>query len=103
MTQSIMSIRIKDSGVLALTDELGQRYGLHDGETLTLIRLGSGVFLLARGADQPHSLAEVQHHFGQAMIAAGYDSRSKIVELVRAVKREIADERQAAGGESHGG
>lgn len=46
------------------------------------------------------SLEEIQRGFGQALAEAGYDTREKIVELVREVKREQADERARARGQA---
>ena len=41
------------------------------------------------------SLEDLQQGFGAALREAGYNSEEKIVELVREVKREIADERES--------
>ena len=39
---------------------------------------------------------ELQRGLAQALTEAGYNTREKIIELVRAVKRDIADERERA-------
>ncbi len=45
---------------------------------------------------QPVTLSpdELQRGLAQALTEAGYNSREKIIDLVRAVKRDIADERE---------
>jgi len=42
----------------------------------------------------PIALDILQKEFGVALREAGYDSKEKIIELVREVKREIADEQE---------
>ncbi|MBI1800330.1 MAG: type II toxin-antitoxin system Phd/YefM family antitoxin [Chloroflexi bacterium] len=45
-------------------------------------------------AEQPTMpLDEFQREFHEALVEAGYDSREKVIELVREVRREIAVER----------
>jgi hypothetical protein len=39
-------------------------------------------------------LAQLQQEFQQALDAAGYTDREAIIELVRSVKKEMADERR---------
>ncbi len=89
MSQNIMSIRIKQSGLLALPSELGQQYDLVDGETLELLHLGQGAFLLVRSSEKM-TLEDVQKGFGQALAQEGYDTPDKIIELVRDIKRDMA-------------
>jgi bifunctional DNA-binding transcriptional regulator/antitoxin component of YhaV-PrlF toxin-antitoxin module len=96
MSQNIMAVRIKESGLWALPVELGRRCNLQDGDTLTLISLGGDAFLLVRLPEKRPSLADTQQSFGRAMAEAGYGTRDKIVELVREVKREIAADRDTA-------
>jgi len=43
----------------------------------------------------PMPLDVLQKGFGAALSEVGYDSEEKIIELVRQVKREIADERES--------
>ncbi|MBE9141144.1 hypothetical protein IQ254_28750 [Nodosilinea sp. LEGE 07088] len=40
-------------------------------------------------------LAQLQQELRQALVESGYSSKESIVELVREVKREMADEREA--------
>jgi prevent-host-death family protein len=42
------------------------------------------------------SIEELRREFRQALAEAGYETRDQVVELVRQVKRELADERAAA-------
>ncbi len=93
MSQNIMAIRIKESGLWALPVELGRHYNLQDGDTLTLINLGGEAFLLVRLPEKRPMLSELQQSFGRALAEAGYGTRDQIVELVRDVKREIAADR----------
>jgi len=92
MSQEIMAIHIKENGLLALPAEVGREHKLQDGDTLTLISLGSEAFLLVRLPEERPSLADLQQTFGRSLSEAGYDTREKIVELVRDVKREMAAE-----------
>lgn len=88
MTQTIMVIQIKESGLLALPTDIGRQYDLHDSDILTLIHLGGGAFLLVRLPEKPPTLADLQQTFGRALNEAGYDTPEKIITLVREVKRE---------------
>ena len=90
MAQDILAIRIKDSGLLALPIEVGRQYKLQEGDVLTLLSLSDQAFLLVRLPEKRPSLPELQNTFGQALAESGYDTREKIVALVRDVKREYA-------------
>lgn len=59
----------------------------------------AGVFDGVTALQKPLApLAQLQQELRQALVESGYSSKEEIVELVREVKREIADEREAKAG-----
>jgi hypothetical protein len=59
----------------------------------------AGVFDGVTALQKPVApLAQLQQELRQALVESGYSSKEEIVELVREVKREIADEREAKAG-----
>jgi len=42
----VTNIQIRSKGTITLPAELRRKYGLDDGETLTLVDLGNGAFML---------------------------------------------------------
>jgi len=95
MNPDVISVRVSGSGVLALSAVEGRQRGLKDGDALTMIDLGDGSFLLVKMPRTQMTLDQIQKGFGKALAQAGYTSREKVTELVKEVKREMADERQA--------
>jgi bifunctional DNA-binding transcriptional regulator/antitoxin component of YhaV-PrlF toxin-antitoxin module len=54
-TMSTIAIQIRSKGVITLPMELRRRYGLGEGDVLTLVDLGDGSFLLTpRVLQVPH-------------------------------------------------
>jgi bifunctional DNA-binding transcriptional regulator/antitoxin component of YhaV-PrlF toxin-antitoxin module len=57
-TMSITAIQIRGKGVITLPMELRRRYGLGEGDVLTLVDLGDGSFLLTPRLLQVPRLAD---------------------------------------------
>ena len=47
---STITVRIRRKGVITIPASLRRKYGLREGETLTLTDLGEGTLLLSRGS-----------------------------------------------------
>ncbi len=52
------TLQIRNKGSLTLPAELRRKYGLNEGDVLTLVDLGEGVFVLRSGASQVSRLGD---------------------------------------------
>ncbi len=63
-----ITIQIRGKGVITLPKELRRRYGLNEGDVLTLVDLGDGAFVISPRVPQIDRLGD---QVGQALADAG--------------------------------
>ncbi len=88
-----LQLQVNEQGELVLNREQVREVGLAVGDQLLLMTPRKNQFFLVKiEKPKPISKQEITEAMTQAFRNGGYDSRQKIIELTREVKREMAQE-----------
>jgi len=81
------TIQIRRKGTITLPSDMRNKYGLHEGEVLSLMDLGNGAFLLSLRRSRVDELAE--------KMRVELESRGESLESMLATLREVRAEYDA--------
>lgn len=93
IADTVIRLTVPPDGALVLPPQQLQQLGFTPGDPLILVAAQPGQIYLQRAEAPPSSKAALQQQIQQAFQNSGYDNRDKVLDLIRAIKREIADER----------
>lgn len=84
---------LASDGTLLLPQRVIDETWLQAGDELLISPLAPGLLQLRKGAPwEALPFEEVERRIRQALIEAGVDTKDKVIELVREVRREMAAE-----------
>lgn len=78
------TIQIRSKGTITIPTEFRKKYGLEEGEVLTLVDLGNGAFILKPRRPQVDELAD--------KIRVELESRGETLESMLTTLREVREE-----------
>lgn len=80
----VTTIQIRSKGTITLPAEMRKKYGLEEGEVLTLIDMGDGAFMLTPRRSRVDELAD--------KVRLDLESRGETLETMLTTLREVREE-----------
>jgi bifunctional DNA-binding transcriptional regulator/antitoxin component of YhaV-PrlF toxin-antitoxin module len=93
LADSYIQLTIPTDGALVLPIEQLQQIGFAPGDQLVMFVTQPGQVYLQRIEFKPPSKTVLHQQIQHAFQKNGYNNREEVINLIRDVKREIADER----------
>jgi trehalose-6-phosphate synthase len=84
---------LEEDGKVSLSPQVMDSAGLQAGDTLIVSLVAPGVIQLRKAQLLDRlSSEEIRRRLREALIKSGYDTKEKVLQMVREIKREMARE-----------